>query len=90
MRSVVKPALVLSLGVLLSTAPAYAAGCLKGAAVGGLAGHAVNHGVVGAAAGCAVGHHEANKSAKQNTAQTQPSSGSGEQKNNGGGSEAPH
>ena len=42
--------------------PAQAAGCLKGAAVGGVAGHmAGHHGVLGAAAGCAIGHHEANK-----------------------------
>jgi uncharacterized protein YcfJ len=40
---------------------AFAAGCLKGAAVGGLAGHMAGHGVAGAAVGCAVGHHEANK-----------------------------
>jgi hypothetical protein len=49
---------------------AMAAGCLKGAAVGGLAGHMVGHGAVGAAAGCAVGHHEASKTAKQNQAQS--------------------
>ena len=42
--------------------PAHAAGCLKGAAVGGVAGHmAGHHGVLGAAAGCAIGHHEASK-----------------------------
>ena len=41
---------------------AEAAGCLKGAAVGGVAGHFMgHHGGVGAAAGCAIGHHEANK-----------------------------
>ena len=39
-----------------------AKGCLKGAAVGGVAGHfAGHHGVLGAAAGCVVGRHEANK-----------------------------
>lgn len=43
--------------------PVHAAGCLKGAAVGGLAGHMAGHGVLGAAGGCAVGHHMANKSA---------------------------
>ena len=38
---------------------AQAAGCVSGAAVGGVAGHlAGHHGVLGAAAGCAVGHHE--------------------------------
>lgn len=37
------------------------AGCLTGAAVGGIAGHMAGHGKVGAAAGCAVGHHNAKK-----------------------------
>jgi len=41
--------------------PADAAGCLKGAAVGGVAGHMAGHGVLGAAGGCAVGHHMASK-----------------------------
>jgi hypothetical protein len=41
---------------------ANAKGCLKGAAVGGVAGHfAHRHGLLGAAAGCAVGHHQAKK-----------------------------
>ena len=52
--------------------PAQAAGCLKGAAVGGVAGHvAGHHGVLGASAGCIVGHHEAAKHARQK-AQQQP------------------
>ncbi len=34
------------------------AGCLSGAAIGGVAGHVVgHHGLLGAAVGCAVGHH---------------------------------
>ena len=38
------------------------AGCLKGAAAGGVAGHFVgHHGLLGAAAGCAIGHHRATK-----------------------------
>jgi len=41
---------------------AQAAGCLSGAAVGGIAGHmAGHHGLLGAAGGCAVGHHMANR-----------------------------
>ena len=41
----------------LTSSPALARGCLKGAAVGAVAGHfAHHHGVAGAAAGCAVGH----------------------------------
>jgi hypothetical protein len=55
---------------LLSTAvvpgPAHAAGCLKGAMVGGTAGHfAGHHGLLGAGAGCLVGRHQANKKARQ-------------------------
>jgi hypothetical protein len=35
-------------------------GCIKGAAVGGVAGHlAGHHGLAGAAVGCAIGHHRA-------------------------------
>jgi hypothetical protein len=50
--------------------PAYAAGCLKGAAVGGVAGHvAGHHTVLGAGAGCIIGHHEAAKNAKQKAQQ---------------------
>lgn len=47
----------------LSTSGAVEAkGCLKGAVVGGVAGHfAHRHTVLGAAAGCAVGHHLAHK-----------------------------
>ncbi len=47
-------------------APAQAAGCLKGAAVGGVAGHFVgHHAILGAVAGCAIGHHEAAVSRRQ-------------------------
>ena len=47
-----------------------AKGCLKGAAVGGVAGHMVgHHGTAGAAAGCAVGHHEASKQDQAQQAQ---------------------
>jgi len=49
---------------LMSLPPtAEAKGCLKGAAVGGVAGHMVGsgHGMAGAAAGCVIGRHEANK-----------------------------
>ena len=45
---------------------ANAAGCLKGAAVGGMAGHvAGHHGLLGAGAGCALGHHSASKHARE-------------------------
>ena len=48
--------------ILAATGPADAKGCLKGAVVGGAAGHYVaHHGLLGAAAGCLIGRHEANK-----------------------------
>src|ERR1700692_810391 len=56
---------------------AQAAGCLKGAAVGGVAGHyAGHHGVLGAGAGCVIGHHEASKHARQQARQNQASGSS--------------
>jgi hypothetical protein len=55
---------VLSLVVTMAI-PADAKGCVKGALVGGAAGHmAGHHGLLGAAAGCAIGHHEARKNEK--------------------------
>ena len=59
-------ALMIAAGVALA-GPASAAGCLKGAAVGGVGGHFVGkgHAVLGAAAGCAVGHHRAKVAARQ-------------------------
>ncbi len=44
-----------------ATQPVQAKGCLKGAAVGGIAGHAVHHGILGAGAGCIAGHHMAKR-----------------------------
>jgi len=43
----------------LATAPeAQARGCIKGAVLGGIAGHYLHHhAVLGAVAGCAIGHH---------------------------------
>jgi hypothetical protein len=56
-------------------APAQGAGCLKGAAVGGVAGHyAGHHGVLGAGAGCVIGHHEATKHAREKAPQQQQGS----------------
>lgn len=57
---------VLALGMAISTGAADAKGCLKGAVIGGAAGHfAHHHGLLGAAVGCAIGHHEANKRARE-------------------------
>lgn len=50
--------LSLSAGALPAIAGAH--GCIKGAAIGAVAGHlAGHHGVAGAAVGCAIGHHRA-------------------------------
>jgi hypothetical protein len=63
-------------------APVQAAGCLKGAAVGGVAGHyAGHHGVLGAGAGCVIGHHEATKHAREKAQQQQQGSSSDSQAN---------
>lgn len=60
---------ILVTGLALVAGTANAAGCLKGAAVGGVAGHvAGKHGVVGAVGGCVVGRHMANKKAKKEKA----------------------
>jgi outer membrane lipoprotein SlyB len=49
------------------------AGCIKGAAVGAVAGHfAHHHAVLGAIAGCAIGHHLAVKAREQKAAHPQP------------------
>ena len=53
---------------LLPVGSAQAAGCLKGAAVGGVAGHFAHHGLIGAGVGCLVGRHEANKRAREQMA----------------------
>jgi hypothetical protein len=68
MRVILVPAaFVLGLAtVALASTPAPAAGCLKGAVVGGVAGHYVgHHGLLGAGAGCLIGRHEANKHARE-------------------------
>lgn len=63
--------LLAATALLASGTPVLAKGCLKGAAVGGVAGHYVGHGhaVMGAAAGCWYGHHRAAKAAREQRAQ---------------------
>ena len=52
----------LSLVFSTATIPAQAKGCIKGALIGGTAGHfAGRHGLLGAAAGCVIGRHEAKR-----------------------------
>jgi hypothetical protein len=86
MRWILMPAaLVLALTAGVSFSPAQAGGCLKGAAVGAVAGHfAGHHGVLGAGAGCVIGHHEANKHAHQQQTQNTGSGSSGQPGNSSG------
>jgi hypothetical protein len=68
MRVILVPAaLALAVtAVSLSATPVSAAGCLKGAVIGGAAGHyAGHHGLLGAGADCLIGRHEANKHARE-------------------------
>lgn len=64
-KIVTATAIVLALA--FAAPAANATGCIKGAVVGGAAGHFVGsgHGLLGAAAGCAVGHHMAKKHARE-------------------------
>ncbi len=72
-------AVALMAAFTMGTQPADAAGCLKGAAVGGVAGHvAGGHGLLGAGAGCVVGRHEANKSARNQASQAQNANSQGQ------------
>jgi hypothetical protein len=50
--------------VAFTPVSANAKGCIKGAIVGGAAGHLAHHTLLGAAAGCVIGHHEAVKAEK--------------------------
>jgi hypothetical protein len=68
MKAILLPAAfaVAVTSLALSATPAPARGCLKGAVVGGVAGHFVgHHGLLGAGAGCVIGHHEATKHARE-------------------------
>lgn len=68
MRAMLIPA-ALAATVLTATpmaGPAQARGCLKGAAIGGVAGHFLgHHALLGAGIGCLIGHHEAKKHARE-------------------------
>jgi hypothetical protein len=59
MRAIIGSLAILALAAVT---PANAKGCIKGALIGGVAGHyTVHHGLLGAAAGCIIGRHEAEK-----------------------------
>jgi hypothetical protein len=82
MNNTLLSALVLLTAAGWATVPAEAAGCLKGAAIGGVAGHfAGHHGVLGAGAGCVIGHHEAAKHAREKAQQQQQGSNGDDQAN---------
>jgi outer membrane lipoprotein SlyB len=58
-------------GVLMfvGNTAAEAKGCIKGAVVGGVAGHFMHrHTLLGAAAGCVIGHHMAHKKEQEQKA----------------------
>ena len=68
MRAILIPAAfaVATMAVVSGSTPAPAKGCLKGAIIGGIAGHYLgDHGYLGASAGCVIGHHEAAKHARE-------------------------
>ena len=57
-------------GSMAFASAAEAKGCLKGAVVGGVAGHFMHrHTVLGAVAGCVIGHHMAVTKERQEKAQ---------------------
>jgi uncharacterized protein YcfJ len=59
-------AIAISMTGAAALQPAEAAGCIKGAAVGGVAGHyAGHHAILGAVGGCIVGHHMAKVDAER-------------------------
>jgi hypothetical protein len=58
-------ATVVAIIILILATSANAKGCLKGAVLGGVAGHyTVHHGLLGAAAGCIIDRHEAKRRAQ--------------------------
>jgi hypothetical protein len=64
-------AVVLTAALLLMPSVSQAKGCIKGALIGGVAGHyAGRHSLLGAAAGCIIGRHQAHTAQKQR--QTRP------------------
>ena len=76
-----KSLIIITTMLALASGSAFADGCLKGAAVGGVGGHvAGHHAVIGPVGGCVVGRHMANKKAKEQKAaaaqaQAQPAPG---------------
>ena len=67
MKTFIAATLLTAAAFSFGTSPADARGCIKGALVGGAAGHLAHHGIMGAIAGCAAGHHMANRSVTRTT-----------------------
>ena len=65
MRLAYPVAVALAITSMAACPPAEAKGCIKGAIVGGAAGHLAHHGVLGAIGGCVVGHHMASEQARR-------------------------
>jgi len=76
MRLAFPVAAALAMSLLAGSFSAEAKGCIKGAIVGGAAGHLAHHGVLGAIGGCVVGHHMAAEKEKQNAARPHSPPGS--------------
>jgi outer membrane lipoprotein SlyB len=82
MRPAYSAAAALALSLLASPGSAEAKGCIKGAIVGGAAGHLAHHGVLGAIGGCVVGHHMASEKEKRNAAESHNKGASPAEQNN--------
>jgi len=66
MKHVIAGVVVAGSLAIAGTPAVEAKGCLKGAVVGGVAGHFMHHHtILGAAAGCIIGHHMAHEKEKQ-------------------------
>ena len=72
MKRVLMAAALVAMAGAVPLGSANAAGCLKGALIGGVAGHYVgHHGLLGAGVGCLVGRHHANKVTRDQSMQGQ-------------------
>ncbi len=72
MKTVLAGALIAACLTVAAASDVQARGCLKGAVIGGVAGHFLHHhAVLGAIAGCAIGHHLAVQKEREKRAQLQ-------------------
>ena len=69
MKNLVPVLATASMLMFVGNTTAEAKGCIKGAVVGGVAGHFMHrHTLLGAAAGCIIGHHLAHKKEQEQKA----------------------